>query len=291
LAQARERGAEANLEEQTRQAITTKHDKSRLLHLRCDPGASADWTEALREKTRPQLDTHAPAADPWSRLAEKFNDYNTYRYQNACILPNQLDPATGTYVPVPGMESIAEHCYMFNPNMPGRPNRDAGWLRVNYRELKGKITICFTNVNRSGNQENENIYDEWVKFSTSFSNDVVTYARCLFQDEEMDQLGRALPTDVQRDTGATDPEDTYEKRVASASARKRQRKEANRAADSGGSQISEMGEREGEGSLAAVLQQGLQDSNKIAGLRVLMEMGSAEDKAAAIEKLRELLNN
>ncbi len=38
-------------DENARQIMTTKHDKARLLHLRVDHGASADWTSALREKS------------------------------------------------------------------------------------------------------------------------------------------------------------------------------------------------------------------------------------------------
>ena len=33
-------------EERERQAITNKHDRARILHLRVDPGAAADWTSA-----------------------------------------------------------------------------------------------------------------------------------------------------------------------------------------------------------------------------------------------------
>jgi hypothetical protein len=39
-----------------RQVMTSKDDLARLLHLRIDPIATADWTSALREKSRAQLD-------------------------------------------------------------------------------------------------------------------------------------------------------------------------------------------------------------------------------------------
>ena len=143
-------------DETVRQAITTKEDLARLLHLRVDPGAAADWTAALREKTRAQLDVvnsgeQAADADPYNRLAEKFNNYGTYIYQNACIIPNRLTSA-GTYNAAPFMSKIAEYCHDFNPTAADRPNRDGGWIRAKYKELKGKISICFNNYHKSGQQ-------------------------------------------------------------------------------------------------------------------------------------------
>ena len=182
IIQANENNRVEQDEENNRQAMTNKHDKARLLHLRVDPGAAADWTAALREKTRAELDvvnsSQAADADPYNRLAEKFNDYENYKYQNAVILSNRN--VNGLYEPLPGMEELAKFCFDINPSSPGRPIRDAGWIRTQYRDLKGKISTCFSNYHRSGNQDAENIYDEWIKFSTGFNLDVVTYARALF---------------------------------------------------------------------------------------------------------------
>jgi hypothetical protein len=152
-------------DEIVRQAMTTKDDLARLLHLRVDPGAAADWTSALREKTRAQLDVinsaeQAADADPYNRLAEKFNNYDTYNYQNACIIPNRLTTA-GTYVAAPLMSKIAEYCHDFNPSAADRPNRDGGWIRSKYKELKGKISICFNNYHRSGQQVTS---IHWLKY-------------------------------------------------------------------------------------------------------------------------------
>jgi hypothetical protein len=80
----------------------------------------------MRELSRVDLDAkhsdpvlHADG-DPWNRLAVKFNDYVLYCYQNACVEPGLWD-SLGCYVPVPGMESIADFCYDLNPCMVGRP--------------------------------------------------------------------------------------------------------------------------------------------------------------------------
>jgi hypothetical protein len=192
-------------EEIARQAITSKDDLARLLHLRIDPSAAADWTAALREKSRPQLDVsnsadQAADADPYNRLAVKFNDYDNQVYQNACILPGRFT-AAGTFVSVPGIQAIADYCHDFNPSNSDRPIRNGHWIRSKYKDLKGKISICFNNYHTSGNQAAENVYDEWIKFSTAFNLDIMHYARAIFTDTEMDHIGRALPAAAQRDTG------------------------------------------------------------------------------------------
>eukprot|EP00981_Chlorochromonas_danica_P000592 scaffold135_cov161-Ochromonas_danica.AAC.4 len=39
-----------------------KHDEARILRLPADPGAMSNWTAALRDKIRAQLDTDAAGA-------------------------------------------------------------------------------------------------------------------------------------------------------------------------------------------------------------------------------------
>jgi len=101
-----------------------------FIDLRIDPGAAADWTAALAEKTRAELDvsnsSQAADADPYNRLAEKFNDYENYKYQNAVIHPNRT--TNGLYEPLAGMEELAKFCFDINPSSTGRPIRDAGWI-------------------------------------------------------------------------------------------------------------------------------------------------------------------
>jgi len=287
-------------EESTRQAITTKHDKARLLHLRADVSLSADWTRALREKSRPELDNKSDDLDPWNLLAEKFNDYETFHYQNLCIVPNKLN-AAGCSIPVPKMQAIAALCHDINPSMPGRPLRDGGWVRIQYRELKGKISLCFNNYRRSGNQEEENPYDEWVKFSTFMNNDVITYARVLFSDEIMDQLGRALPKDLQRDTGAITIDDTYEIRKEKAQARKRQRdaaKERNLKKGSSSSSSSSHFEDhtvDPYSSIAHAIERGMnkqsEETNRVPLATFIMEYGNEDEKRGTMEEMMKMLRS
>ena len=66
------------------------------------------------------------------------------------------------------MESLLDYCVDINPTAPDRPIRgDSGWLRQQYRDLKGKLSVCLNNYRKSGNQEEENVYDEWVRFAAS----------------------------------------------------------------------------------------------------------------------------
>ena len=276
-------------EDRERQAMTNKHDRARILHLRVDPGAAADWTAAFREKTRAELDTNAADADPWNRLAAKFNDYETYKFSNAVILPGELTPA-GLPKAVPGMEIMLAYCHDINPSAVDRPIRDGGWLRTQYRELKGKISVCFNNYRRSGNQELENIYDAWVPFAVAFNNDIVVYARAVLSDDDMNRLGRALPIEVQRDTGAIDPENTYERRVQAAQERKRQRRnsrelrERTPVSSPSGSSIG------ASITVASVLQDGMERANKIAALTALYNIGNEEDRETALKRLRDIAN-
>ena len=210
----------AESDETARQALTSKHDKVRLLHLRVDPTMAGIWTSALREKTRQELDdrTGAVFEDPYSKLAEKFNDPSNI-YQNATIIPGKID-AHGCYCSAPGMESLAFKCYDIDPSMPTRPLRDGGWLRTKFKELKTAITKCYARFLRSGNQDADNIYDEWALFA---DDDVTLYSKAIMTKADMEYLGKAIPEEAQSDTGVIDENDSLEKRAERAAARKRQR--------------------------------------------------------------------
>jgi hypothetical protein len=302
LAEARSISSLDVQEESERQAMTTKHDKARLMHLRKDPGAAADWTAALREKTRAVLDSSDPTADPWNRLAEKFNDYEGFKYTNACIVPNVRSPTTGLYVPVAGMEQIATYCYDFNPTQTGRPIRDASWVRTQWRDIKGKIAICFNNYSSSGNQEEENQFDSWVPFAIGFNNDVLIYARSILNFEDMNNIGRALPKEVQRDTGAVDPDDTFDRRKAAAYARKRQRLEASNSTATTTTPTTSTNSttpatstpftvKAPSSEIAIVLEAGIKQANELQRLRLLIDYTTGEERQAAIQELMNLNNN
>jgi hypothetical protein len=212
---------------------TNKHDKARLLHIRADPNLSSIWTKALREKNRVELDSSKSTdyMDPFQQLAEEFNDYERNIYYNCC-LEYFMNPVTrtatekkdslGLPVYVPGLECIGKLCYDINPTSANRPMRDGGWIRSTYRSIRPNITKALENYNKSGNQEAENIFDEWVNFSSHFGDDVCVYARAVLNTELLDQLGKALPSNMKRDSG--DGEEVVDGTIeTSAQARARQR--------------------------------------------------------------------
>ena len=190
-------------EEKARQAYTNKHDKARLLHIRKDPKFAGVWQRALDVKSRTELDAdqHQDNAACWTELVQAFNNYKDNAYKNACVCEGKAS-AAGTKIAVEGMEQIFDDCHDIDPTSLNRPERDAKWVRISYREIKSLITLCSERYRRSGNQEAENEYDEWIKFSRRSGHDIVTYARALFSDLELQQIGRAIRDDVSRDTGA-----------------------------------------------------------------------------------------
>lgn len=87
-------------EESARQALTNKR-RLLLHHLRVDPTMSATWTQALRDKTRQELDDKSGCSteDPYAKLADKFNGPNT-KHTNVSVIPGKLD-MNGCICPTP----------------------------------------------------------------------------------------------------------------------------------------------------------------------------------------------
>jgi hypothetical protein len=82
---------QANVElqdETARQAMTVKHDIARLFHIRKDPSLMATWNTALDAKDRAELDAKTNA---WNNIAMAFNDYERYKFENACIVNGRTD--------------------------------------------------------------------------------------------------------------------------------------------------------------------------------------------------------
>jgi len=186
--------ANDNAEEANRASITNKHDKARLLHLCVDPTAATLWSEALCEKDRMQLDDRdgqGGTVCPFDSLASLFND-PTNRYYNACIVWNQADES-GYYVPEPGMEMLARRCFDINPNVSNCPARDGSWVRSKWKELKSKLTVYHADFMRSGNQDAENLVDEWCTFLERRGGveDVYFYAFTIFTSNDFNFLGKA----------------------------------------------------------------------------------------------------
>ena len=78
------------------------------------------------------------------------------------------------------------------------------------------------NFRASGQQDAENIYDEWLKFAENYG-DVAVYAIAIVPEGMLDQLGKALPDAVQRDTGVRQPGPRTHSDTVGAMNRRRQR--------------------------------------------------------------------
>jgi hypothetical protein len=273
-------GKEINVEKE--RCYYTKHDFARIIHLRVDPAAAADWTAALREKSRLELDArHDADADPWNRLVEKFNNYEQYNYANNSILGNQIS-ASGLPAVVPQMEALAKICYDINPTYPNRPLRDGHWLRDSYRKLKNRITPCFNNYTKSGNQAAENEYDEWVNFAER--DTVVAYSRAVLTLDNMDRLGRLLPEVVQRDTGILPTDEEQEKkRKMAAETRKKQRldrKSREQSSTPSPPQVSNVS--------SAIIEAGMAEANFIHSLNIMLQFGNEHQKIDALKQIEEI---
>mmetsp|Transcript_20610 Transcript_20610/g.18760 ORF Transcript_20610/g.18760 Transcript_20610/m.18760 type:complete len:265 (+) Transcript_20610:452-1246(+) len=234
--------------------------------------------------------------------AEKFNDYNRYSYKNACIIPNALD-SIGCYKPVIGMESIATLCHDINPSMSGRPIRNADWLKTQYKELKTKLTVIYNNYHRSGNQDAENVYDEWVRFSTQFSNDVLTYARAILENTVLDNLGKALPNEVQMDTGALKTSNYEEIRQAKAESRKKSRIE-NQLKKINSSNTSSLSSNNTKAFSDQIIEMNntlkehvkiesssAEFNKKVSKMKLILEYGSSQQKQTILNKLMKESND
>ncbi len=99
---------------------------------------------------------------PFDSFDSLFNDLNN-NYKNACILPDRTDESGG-YVLEPGMEMVVRRGFDINPAPKNHPDRDGAWVRFKWKDLKTKLTVCHADFMSSGNQDAENLTDEWCTF-------------------------------------------------------------------------------------------------------------------------------
>jgi len=213
--------ANDNAEEANRASITNKHDKACLLHLRVD--------HTLRENDWMQLDDRdgqGGMVRPFDSLASLFNDPANI-YDNACIVKNQSDES-GCCIPEAGMQMVARWCFDVNPSATNQPVRDGSWVHSKWKELKSKLTIYHADFMLSGNQDAENLVDEWCTFLERCGGveDVYFYTFTIFTSDDFNFLGKALPKDVQMDTGLIDESHTIEDRVTKELVKQKERSEA-----------------------------------------------------------------
>jgi hypothetical protein len=126
------------------------------------------------------------------------------------------------------MEMVARRCFDINPSPKNCPTRDGAWIHSKWKELKSKLSVYHADFMRSGNQDAENLNDEWCMFLEKRGGieDVYFYAHTIFTDDDFNYLGKALLREVQMDTGALDESETLEDRVAKELTKRKDRVEA-----------------------------------------------------------------
>ena len=114
---------------------TNKHDRCRLFHVMALGSAQAKWTAALSPVSREELDNPAVRTSAYEVLAEIFNDYDQYTFQNVCIAYDDEDVAINPYVPLAGLDAVAYLCWDLNPNDRDRPVRNGAWVEKFSKEI------------------------------------------------------------------------------------------------------------------------------------------------------------
>jgi hypothetical protein len=240
----------------------------------------------------------------WANLTAAFNDYDSFTYFNATLVhegwfmphnarsllyvelggrPKKLN---GCHVFVADMEAIASLCCEMNPNDTSRPSRDVEWIRSQYKEIRSKITLVRERIKRSGNQENENTFDEWVKFCEG--NDVTAYARSVLTEDIMDQFGKALPNDNQSDTGATKQALTAEEHARKMQLQKLRRAKNNKSSvPTAASPMTTSSEGRSLSEVLAFANTSNQSNIQMQALQALLKDGNAEARAMAQARLLE----
>ena len=186
---------------------TNKNDKIRIIHIYVDPRNSVVFSRASQSfQTRQQLDDDENREDNYAILTERFNDRQTYHYQNIGYV---LDPATGfaTSTPCPIYSSVEQLYQDLNPDETPRPPRDVGWFKTQFGNLKAEFTKLYARYTASGQQDAEDPYLEFSKFCAG--NEVMMYMFMLLYGNLslIDRLGKLLPDEAQSEgsVGLTAP--------------------------------------------------------------------------------------
>jgi hypothetical protein len=185
-------------------AVTSGNDRARFMHAMVDPANQPALSAANTPLDRRQLDYSDGRQAPWDTFADNFNNYDQFIYQNATIQHVNGIPVN-PYAAEPGFEGMAVFTHSINPQDDSRPYRDGAWCEKMWKEIRGIASRINENYRRSGNQEAENPNTEWLEFCANYS-DVYKYARAVMNDGLLDNMGRALPGNQQRDTGALEPD-------------------------------------------------------------------------------------
>ena len=182
----------------TRSPNTNHDDRARLVEMLKDPAHSTIWAQTNEVLERDELDrSQEDRLRPFETLAERFNDPEGFPYSNA-LLDSTDAPNTAKF------GDIADQaCVQFDPACLDRPKRDGGWIQKTLRDFKAPFTKIYNNYVKSGNQDSEYPYLEFMDFC--LGDQMVFYCFCTFGPEAIKELvpriGKMLPENAQRDSG------------------------------------------------------------------------------------------
>jgi hypothetical protein len=128
-----QRPAEQGAPAAARAPPTTMEDRIRLLHIMRDP-RNVSTIESAHSSFRDREVTDLPAAerpDYWQKLADRFNDYDSYVYTNVLVII-QDDGEAVRAVQTRDVENLEE----YNPTNSDRPKRDG--------RLQLRPFLCFS---------------------------------------------------------------------------------------------------------------------------------------------------
>lgn len=199
---------------QVRQPAATFNDICRLIHVAGDPAHTGLFTAAFQPMSRDELDrSPADRRDPWREIAARYNDYELCQYTNATVEQDGRSVA--------GLEAAYRVGQSWNPADCTRPPRDASWIRTHLGNLRKHFTKTRENFHRSGNQDAENIADEFAKFCQlgTHIGMYVLYAFVVWRDEMQSFYDRRLPQEWIREEGIGDSDGEADANISISSSR------------------------------------------------------------------------
>lgn len=291
-------------EARDRSANVHKNDLIRIFHLRKDPTVAIAWSNSEKSLSRMELDGRnssasdasgrgfiSDAADPYSVLATRFNDYVGFSPQNAAIQYMFKDGMSQPVNPFkaisPDLTAIAAKVHDLNPTDMTRSSiaRDGAWIKEWWTKLKGYLSSIYLDFDRSGRDkaargeaeldwQSEAEVARWVYHSnkpmqTKYPQ-VITYAYAIMVKEDFETLGKVMEPGTGRDSSVLN---SPEGSSAEAHNRRHQRvakTKRSRDDDSGGAV-----------ALAQVLAGAANSELRLQALRIAAQIGNAEEQRRA----------
>jgi hypothetical protein len=78
-----------------------------------------------------------------------------------------------------------------NPSMVTRPERDGAWVETQWKKIRSDISQTHSGFHQSGNQDAENLHEEWAKSASYYQMaDHIVYSDLLIDDDRREGFGK-----------------------------------------------------------------------------------------------------